>query len=152
MIVGFVITSFRGKESEAVDFIEKVCILDNPSMAQNIVNLGPGVNIFTTAVTKDLLKAQPFSCSPIEVANGRCLIVSAVEFNVEILYKGEIFHLRPTEYIEIPLKDSVEFSAYEDQGIIKVIPEIDDVTKQWILNKKTWKDTGVWMDSFNWTE
>ena len=67
MIVGFTITDFKGHEEEAVEYIQKVCILESPDIAQNIVNAGPGVNIFSKAIVLSELQAQPFSATPIVI-------------------------------------------------------------------------------------
>lgn len=152
MIVGFVITSFNGHEDAAVDYIRKVCVLDEPDMAQNIVNSGVGVNVFSDNIELGELRGQPFSADVIEVSNGECLIVSIVEFNLEVLHKGVLHRLRPTEYLRVPVSEAVEFSDYIRQNLVRVIPSIKEYDDTWLLSEGKWSDEGDWIDSSNWDE
>lgn len=152
MIVGFTITDFKGQEQAAVEYIRKVCILETPDIAQNIVDAGPGVNIFSDAITLSELRAQPFSADTIEVQDGRYLVVSAVNFNIELLYNGEILRLTPTEYIDVSPEEVSQFKEYLGNGIIAIIPEIPVDGKEWILSDGSWNDEGIWDDSNFWRE
>lgn len=152
MIVGFTITDFKGHEQEAVEYIRKVCILESSDIAQNIVNVGPGVNIFSTAIVLSELQEQPFSAKPIEIEDDKYLIVSAVNFNLELLYNNSILRLVPTEYIYIEPNDVLQFVDYINQGLVKLIPEINLSGKKWILTEGFWDDNGIWVDSNIWRD
>lgn len=151
MIVGFTITDFKGHEKEAIEYILKVCILDSRDIAKNIVSAGPGINIFSKAVTIEDLKSQPFDCEPIETQDGKCIIASAVNFNLELSYNG-VLRLSPTEYIHVPFKDVIQFLEYEKQGLVVILPEINVEGKNWILDGGSWDDNGTWMDSSLWRD
>lgn len=152
MIVGFTITDFKGHEQEAVEYIRKVCILESSDIAQNIVNVGPGVNIFSTAIVLSELQEQPFSAKPIEIKDDKYLLVSAVNFNLELLYNNSILRLVPTEYIYIEPNDVLQFVDYINQGLVKLIPEINLSGKKWILTEGFWDDNGIWVDSNIWRD
>lgn len=152
MIVGFTITDFKGHEQEAAEYIRKVCILESPDIAQNIVNVGPGVNIFSTAIVLSELQEQPFSAKPIEIKDDKYLLVSAVNFNLELLYNNNILRLVPTEYIYIEPNDVLQFVDYINQGLVKLIPEINLSGKKWILTEGFWDDNGIWVDSNIWRD
>lgn len=152
MIVGFTITDFKGHEDAAVDYIKKVCILESPDVARNIVEAGVGVNVFSEAVVLSELKAQPFSATPIEIQDGKYIVVSIVNFNLELLYNGNILRLVPTEYIYVPDKDVLQFETYISQGLVKTIPEIHFDGSEWILEKGKWNDDGIWIDNKEWRD
>lgn len=151
MIVGFTIDDFRGHEKEAVEYISKVCVLDDPRIAQNIVAAGAGVNVFSSAVTLSGLNAQPFKATPIETRDGKYLLVSAVNFNIELLYNDSILRLVPTEYRYIDTSEVAQFFGYVKQGIVKIIPEIAQDQKS-IFDEGIWNDDGVWVDSDCWRD
>ena len=118
MIVGFTITDFNGYEDEAVEFIRKVCILESPDIAENIVLAGAGsVNVFTSAVTLQDLQGQPFSCTPIETQDGKYLVASAVNFFLELTYNNAPLGLQPTEYIYVEPEELPQFYEYYQQGL-----------------------------------
>lgn len=152
MIVGFTITDFKGHEQEAVDYIREVCILESSDIAQNIVDVGPGVNVFSDAVVLSELQSQPFSATPIETQDDKFLLVSAVNFNLELLYNSSILRLVPTEYIYIELDEVSQFREYINQGLVKIIPEITSDGQEWILNEGSWDDSGIWVDSNYWRD
>ena len=152
MIVGFTITDFKGHEQEAVEYIQKVCILESPDIAQNIVDVGPGVNIFSKAIVLSELQSQPFSATPIETQDGKYLLVSEVNFNLELLYNSSILRLVPTEYIYIEPDEVSQFEEYISQGLVKLIPEINLGGQKWILDEGSWDDSGIWVDSDFWRD
>lgn len=153
MIVGFTITDFNGHEQDAVEYIQKVCILESPDIAQNIVNAGPGVNVFSKAVVLDELNAQPFSATPIETQDGKYILVSAVNFNLELLYNNNVLRLVPTEFIYITPDEVSQFLSYIRQGLVKLIPDIDLTSGQkWILDSGSWDDNGIWVDLDSWRD
>ena len=153
MIVGFTITDFNGHEQDAIEYIQKVCILESPDIAQNIVDAGPGVNIFSKAIVLEELNAQPFATETIETQDGKYLLVSSVNFSLELLYNNNILRLVPTEYIYIEPDEVVQFEEYISQGLVKLIPEINLVGGQkWILDEGYWDDGGIWVDSDFWRD
>lgn len=152
MIVGFTITDFKGHEQEAVEYIQKVCILESSDIAQNIVDAGPGVNIFSKAIVLSELQSQPFSATAIETQDGKYLLVSGVNFNLELLYNSRILRLVPTEYIYIEPNEVSQFEEYISQGLVKLIPEINLGGQKWILNEGSWDDSGIWVDSDFWRD
>lgn len=152
MIVGFTITDFKGHEKEAAEYIRRVCILESPDIAQNIVDVGPGVNIFSKAIVLSELHSQPFSTTPIETQDGKYLLVSAVNFNLELLYNSSILRLVPTEYIYIEPDEVSQFGEYVSQGLVKLIPEVNLGGQKWILDEGSWDDSGIWVDSDYWRD
>lgn len=152
MIVGFNILDFRGHEKEAEAFIRSVCILEDPEVAHNIVSLGTGVNVFSKSVTEELLKAQPFVCSPIEVKRGEYLVTSAVNFYIEVTYSNTPLRLAPTEYIKVSKTKVAQFREYCEAGLVRVIPDVDWSGSPWILDDSTWDDDGVWVDDETWED
>lgn len=152
MIVGFTITDFKGHEREAVEYIQKVCILESSDIARNIVDAGPGVNIFSKAIVLSELQSQPFSATAIETQDGKYLLVSEVNFNLELLYNSRILKLVPTEYIYIEPNEVLQFEEYISQGLVKLIPEINLGGQKWILDEGSWDDSGIWVDSDFWRD
>lgn len=152
MIVGFTITDFKGQEKAAVEYIRKVCILESSEIAQNIVDVGPGVNIFSKAVVLSELMAQPFSATPIETQEGKYLLASLVNFNLELLYNSSILRLVPTGYIYVELNEISQFEDYLKQGLVGVIPEMNLDGQRWILSNGFWNDDGIWVDSNYWRD
>ena len=152
MIVGFTITDFKGFEQAAVEFIQKVCILEDPSIAQNIVDAGVGVNIFSASLTLEELQEQPFESTPIETQDGKDLIVSIVNFNLELLYNNAILRLLPTEYIYVEPSEVFQFETYLKQGLVRAIPDLFSSDIDWILQSGSWNDDNVWVDSAMWRD
>lgn len=152
MIVGFTITDFKGHEAEAIEYIQRVCILDSPDIAKNIVEAGPGINVFSKVISREDLASQPFESEVIETEDGKYILVSIVNFNLELPYNSRILRLVPTEFIYI-LPDEVEqFETYIRQGLVTTIPEIIKNGDRWILAKGVWNDYGIWVDSDYWRD
>lgn len=152
MIVGFTITDYRGHRNEAIEFIRKVRILENPKIADNIVSAGLGINIFTESVSLAELKSQPFECSPIETRDGKYLVASAVNFNLELIYNNDVLRLVPTEYLYIEPDEVPQFVRYIKQGLVRIIPELRDSDLLWILETGQWNDNGIWIDNDVWKD
>lgn len=151
MIVGFTITDLKGYKQEAIEYIQKVCILESPDIAKNIVEAGKGVNVFSLAVTYYDLSKQPFSTSPIETQDGKYVLFSIVNFTIELTYNSRILKLVPTEYIYIDFNEIPQFKRYIEQGLVKVIPDVADDCS-WILDTGAWDDKGTWSDSNFWRD
>ena len=151
MVVGFTITAFNGYEDLAVEYIRKVCVLDNQEIAHNIVAAGPGVNIFSDNIVLSELLEQPFSTVPIEVNEGEYILVSTVNFNLELLYNNNTLKLAPTEYVYVEPEEVSQFNDYIRQGFVRLIPTYID-GKEWILTNGSWNDEGIWVDSNYWRD
>lgn len=121
MIVGFVVTDYKGHQKDAVEYIKKVCILEDQSIAQNIVDAGPGVNIFSRVVTTEDLAKQPFSTSVIETVEGKVMLVSIVNFPLEFIYRDKVTRLKPAEYINIDPDEEFYFYDLIKLGVVKTI-------------------------------
>ena len=154
MIVGFTITDFNGHEDEVIKYIQRVCVLEDPKVAENIVAAGTGVNVFAQNITLSDLNKQSFSATPIETQDGKFLVVSAVNFNLELLYNGSILRLVPTEYVYITPDEVSQFLQYAKQKLIKFYPDVvsDGEESKWILDDGLWDDSGVWVDSDFWRD
>ena len=152
MTVGFTITDFKGHEKEAVEYIQKVCILESPDIAQNIVDAGPGVNIFPNDIDIAELQSQPFSVTTIETQDDKYLLVSAVNFNLELLYNDGVLRLVPTEYVYIEPSEVSQFEVYIKRGLVKLMPDAGLVGQKWILEDGSWDDNGIWVDSNYWRD
>lgn len=154
MIVGFTITDFNGYEDEAIKYIKRVCVLEDPRVAKNIVAAGAGVNVFAQNIELSDLLMQPFLATPIETQDGKFLVVSAVNFNLELLYNGSILRLVPTEYVYIAPNEVSQFLQYAEQKLIKFYPDVvsDGEESKWILNEGLWNDSGVWVDLDSWRD
>lgn len=150
MIVGFTITDFNGHEADAVRFIQSVCILESPEIAENIVRVGVGVNVYSFNLTQALLDSQPFSTSPIETRDGNCLMVSNVDYLLEFSYLGNIVRLEPTQFIYVPYEDVPQFKELDMKRFVKFIPDMDATIGNRIFETGFWDDNGFWIDSLIW--
>lgn len=124
MIVGFKITDFKGHEAEAVAFIIRMCILSDISIAQNIVNAGVGVNVYSKIVTQEDLDTQSFTATLLETVDNKRMLVSNVDFVLELLYNNGIIRLWPTEFIYINESEVAQFRQVYEQGLVKFLPRI----------------------------
>lgn len=173
MIVGFTIVDVKGHEKELSSFIQKVCILESPDIADNIVAAGNGVNVFTmgldSMVTDDgsikvsrdygltegssiLDKNIADYIEPISTKDGYQIVANATNFNLEVTYNGKILRLVPTEYIYITPDEIPQFTEYEKQGLVRFIPYVTDLSSNWILEDGTWNDDGKWVDYNYWRD
>lgn len=152
MIVGFTIIDFKGHEDAAIRYIEKVCILEDSKIAENIVKAGVGVNVYSNAIELSELRSQPFDSIPIETQEGRHIVASIVNFNLELLFNGKIIRLVPTEYMYIPSKEVAQFKTYVKQGIVKLIPDVFSGVTTWVLENGKWEDSGIWIDNEIWRD
>ena len=152
MIVGFTITNFNGHEADAVRFIQSVCILERPEIAENIVRVGVGVNVYSFNLTRALLDSQPFSTTPIETRDGNCLMVSNVDYLLEFSYLGNIVRLEPTQFIYVPYEDVPQFKELSMKRFVKFIPDANTSLGNRIFETGFWDDNGFWIDSLIWEE
>nr|DAO11082.1 MAG TPA: hypothetical protein [Caudoviricetes sp.] len=154
MIVGFTILDYKGRQEQAVKFIQRYCLLESPEVAKNIVALGAGVNVFTPNVDADLLSAQPFKCAPIAVEDGKLLVASAVNFNIEFIFNGNSVRLLPTQYFVIEGSDLSQVATLVKRRLLRVYPDTGGAYggNFWILSTGAWNDEGVWIDSQSWID
>lgn len=153
MIVGFTINNVGGNPKELSDFIRKYCILEFPEIADNIVKLGKGVNVFSTSLTVEAFNGVSFDYSLIETKDGEVIVASAVDFNLEVEYNGRIKRLNPTEYFYINVKEVSQFKEYVRQKLLAFIPNAEGVNNgRWILSDSFWNDGGIWIDFENWKD
>ena len=119
-----------GFEKEAVAFIMEVCFVEDISVAKSIVAVTKPINVWTRNITEDLLNAQPFETTPIFLENGSFMVVSAVDFLVEVSDAFGITRFKPTEYITGDLEYATRFRKQIEMGLLATIPTIvwDDPT------------------------
>ena len=153
MIVGFTVLDYRGHEEEAIKFIRKHVILRSPVIARNIVERGPGINIYTRTITAELLNEQPFLAQLIELDKEHRMVISAVDFHVEILLPEGSLKLSPTEYVKIPYDDAAKYQKYVDTNHICMVPAyVKKGNGYWILRNSVWDDGGIWIDTETWND
>ena len=150
MIVGFSITDFRGNEASAVEYIKRVCILESPKVAESIVRAGTGINIYSRNIVASELAAQPFGSRLIETIEGTSLLISMVNYNLEITFNGRPLRLSPAEFIYIDPSESFQFKEYLNQNLVKIVPPEKGDDGFWILTNTNWNDNGIWGDDEAW--
>ena len=124
MIVGFKITAFNGHERDAVAFIQRVCILSDPQIAENIVAAGPGINIYSESVTQAMLNEQAFTASLLKTTSGKYMLVSMANFLLELPYNGGTLRLWPTEFARILPSEVEQFQKVYEQKLVRFYPEL----------------------------
>lgn len=150
MIVGFTINGGNLKEIAA--FIRKYCILESPEIADNIAKL-KGVNVFSKSLDEEALSEATFAFTPIKTKDGKVIVASAVNFNLEVEYNGRIKRITPTEYFYINSSEIGQFKKYVQQKLLAFIPNSEAMgSGKWILENAFWNDGGVWTDFENWKD
>ena len=152
MIVGFTIESV-GDRKELADFIRKYCILESPEIADNIVKVWKGVNVFSKGLDESSFSGVSFGYKPIRTIDGKVIVASAVNFNLEVEHNGRIRRLSPTEYFYVDIGEANQFKEYVDRKLLAFVPEVDGVEYgMWILSDSFWNDEGMWIDFENWKD
>lgn len=150
MIVGFTINGGNPKEIAA--FIRKYCILESPEIADNIAKL-KGVNVFSKSLDEEALSEATFAFTPIKTIDGKVIVASAVNFNLEVVYNGRIKRITPTEYFYINSSEIGQFKEYVRQKLLAFIPNSEAMDSgKWILENSFWNDGGIWTDFENWKD
>lgn len=150
MIVGFTINGGNPKEIAA--FIRKYCILESPEIADNIAKL-KGVNVFSKSLDEEALSEATFDFTPIKTKDGKVIVASAVNFNLEVEYNGRIKRITPTEYFYINSSEIGQFKEYVQQKLLAFIPNFGAMDSgKWILENAFWNDGGEWIDFENWKD
>ena len=140
MIIGFTITDYNGYEQEALDFLKEYCVVNQPGLLESIVASGPGVNIFPTQIlTEEILDAQPFSYEPITTLGGVQLLISGVNFVLEVPIGDEIQRIKPADFFYVESAEA--YLKYINKGFLVVIGQ-----SLWILYTGFWVDSNFWDD------
>lgn len=158
MNVGFTIIGSsisQSDRSSVIDFISSNFILPEKSVAENIVSTvmrGANVSIYGDSIDYALLDEQPFNYSVISVTEGRFLVVSAVDFKVELQRNGETVILLPTENIEVSYDEALTFEEEVRQGLVRIIPNLSEAIDNWVLFEHDWNDSDEWADEQTWKD
>lgn len=156
MNLGFTIkgSSINNDNSRSViDFLVGTYILPNRSIAENIVSAvinGSDVSIYGENIDYRAVNAQPWKYEIISIENGKFLLVSAVDFKLELNLNGELLILVPTESKEITYNEAVTFEKEVSQGLVRIFPSLSETDSTWILYNGAWVDSKVWVDSQTW--
>ena len=156
MELGFTIKGSSIIESNrrsVIDFLVDTYILPSRSIAENIVSTvinGSDVSIYGTNIDYRAVDSQPWQYSIIAIEKGKFLLVSAVDFKLELHYKGDLLILGPTESIEVSYEDALTFDKEVKQGLVRIFPDLTEADSKWILFDGTWVDSKVWVGSQTW--
>lgn len=155
MIVGFTIKAGSVLDRKVVsEYLRSILILEDKMVADNIVSNSfvTDINVFCNSLDADVLSEQPMQAELIEVQNGEHLVVSAVDFKLEIPFNDELLILKPTEYRLLTRNDAEQFSWAVKNRLVKIIPEIFEGYDDWILYTGYWRDEGIWVDQAEWID
>lgn len=158
MDVGFTIVGSSISENDrksVASFLSSTFILPNEKIADNIVTAvinGCDINMFDEDIDYSLLDEQPFEYRKISVQDGNYLLVSAVDFKIELQSGADILTLRPTEFITIAGSQVNGFATEEKQGLVRIFPAHGGSVVNWILITGNWNDNAEWNDSQFWID
>lgn len=156
MELGFTIKGSSISENNrksVIDFLVDTYILPSRSIAENIVSTvinGSDVNIYGTNIDYLKVDSQPWEYSIITIEKGKFLLVSAVDFKLELHYKGDLLILKPTESMKVSYEDALTFDKEVKQGLVRIFPDLTEADSNWILYNGRWVDSKVWVDSQTW--
>lgn len=138
---------------------DKYCLVENKDeMLNSILTAGKGVSIFFKRVLneRDLDTLRDLAASIgelIETKEGSFLVVSAVNFTIEIPYNEGTLRLRPTEYFYATSDEARQIVVPLRQGLLCTFPTVqEDVMEQWLLERGIWNDEGLWKDNKLWSD
>lgn len=158
MKLGFTIKGASIKEHNrrsVIDFLVRTYILPSRSIAENIVSEvinGSDVSIYGEDLDYRAVDEQPWQYKVISIEDGKFLLVSAVDFKLELHLNGELLILRPTESKEVTYDDAVTFEKEISQGLVRIFPNLEETDSNWILYNGIWVDSKVWVDSQTWKD
>ena len=132
IVVGFTLGDIQGKEEELKSFLRKVTLMRDKDI-ERIISNPEEVNIFTTWTSLGELAKLPFNVTPITVAKGEYIIVTANYFVTEF-YLGKFYRLSPTDFIRVTDGDLFKFHKLVALGVVKVLPYTD--VREWPENPK----------------
>lgn len=138
---------------------DKYCLVENKDeMLNSILTAGEGVSIFFKRVLneRDLDTLRDLAASIgelIETKEGSFLVVSAVNFTIEIPYNEGTLRLRPTEYFYATSDEVRQIVVPLRQGLLCTFPTVqEDVMEKWLLERGIWNDEGLWKDNKLWSD
>ena len=153
MIIGFSITNLNGHNQEAIEYIQKVCILESKQIAVNLVNSGKyPINVFAPYVTLAAEGSMPFDFTLIRTEPDKYIVTSVVNFMVELSFNQGSIRLLPTQYIHVTQEEIGQLLPYVRQGLIRTFPEYDENGAIWILETGYWNEEGIWIDMGDWND
>lgn len=147
MIIGFSITNLNGHQKEAIEYIQRVCILESKQIAVNLVNSGKlPINIFAPYVKLAEEGTMPFDFTLIRTQPNKYIVASVVNFMTELPFNQGSIRLLPTQYVHVSQEEIVQLLPSVKQGLIRTFPEYDENGAIWILETGYWNDEGTWID------
>ena len=153
MIVGF---TLKDSPQTALDraelrkFLEKHTQI-NAETIENIVQIGKGINVYSTNITTEDLLRLPIGTDPITLDNGQGIIISLLSQRLEFsLSDGRFISLVPTGYSYISKDKVSELQWAIDKGLILYM----GLTYEgiWILSTGFWNDSSAWIDTESWRD
>ena len=143
----------KSNRRSVIDFLVDTYILPSRSIAENIVSAvinGSDVSIYGERLDYRAIDAQPWQYEIIAIENGKFLLVSAVDFKLELHLNGELLILGPTESKEVTYDEAVTFEKEVSQGLVRIFPSLSEADSNWILYNGIWVDNKGWVDSQTW--
>lgn len=138
---------------------DKYCLVENKDeMLNSILTAGKGVSIFFKRVLneRDLDTLRDLATSIgelIETKEESFLVVSAVNFTIEVPYNEGTLRLRPTEYFYATSDEIRQIAVPLRQGLLCTFPTVqEDVMEKWLLERGIWNDEGLWKDNKLWSD
>ena len=130
MIIGFRIKNLGTfTPKEFADLLRSRVILEDPTMAENIVEVirqGFELNVFCEHLNDHAVLEQhdvEFDVLDIVDSDTNCIMANATDFKLQLLYKDAIrcIELQPTEYVNITKDDLDEnFPYIVKRGLVRV--------------------------------
>ena len=143
----------KNNSRDVIAFLVGTYILPSSAIAKNIVSEvinGSDVSIYGENIDYHAVDSQPWQYEIIAIEDGKFLLVSAVDFKLELHLNGELLVLRPTESKEITYDEAVTFEKEVSQGLVRIFPNLSESNSNWILYEGIWEDSKVWVDSQTW--
>lgn len=153
MIVGFTLTDSPQTaldRDELRKFLEKHTQINSDTI-ENIVQIGKGINVYSTNITTEDLLRLPIGTEPITLDNGQGIIISLLSQRLEFsLSDGRFISLVPTGYSYISKDKVSELQWAIDKGLILYMGLAYEGI--WILSTGFWNDSGAWIDTESWRD
>ena len=153
MIVGFTLTDSPQTaldRAEIRKFLEKHTQI-NADTIDNIVQIGKGINVYSTNITENDLLRLPIGTKPITLDKGQGMIISLLSQRLEFyLSDGRFISLVPTGYSYISKDKVSELQWAIDRGLILYMGLMYGGI--WILSTGFWNDSSAWIDTESWRD
>lgn len=130
MIIGFRIKSLGTfTPKEFADLLRSRVILEDPTMAENIVEVirqGFELNVFCEHLNDHAVLEQhdvEFDVLDIEDSDTNCIMANATDFKLQLLYKDAVrcIELQPTEFVNITKEDLDDnFQYVVKRGLVRL--------------------------------